>query len=407
MKILWISPRPISGLYENVTYMSGSWIDAAYDSCKDKAELEFHIVSFGMKSDTIKIYSDGRHKGYVLPYKTRKMHLLDLKNKLHPDIVHLWGTEHDFMIDAVEVFTDEPKVAYIQGVARNIAKNYMAGVSFSDRIRNLSIKDIYRRSWLGAAQKDMYKLAETEKKVLTGCQGAIVENNWCEDQIKAIAPNIQIFRSLLPLKSVFYQYEWKMEDAKPHTIFTNAGGYPIKGHHTLFEAMRYVVREFPDTVLYIPGPSRLGSGFTNWSRRSTYENMLARMARKYGIEKNIVYTGVLNSEQMAQKITECNVFVLPSWVENHSSSLLEAMVVGAPCASSVAGGALTTCVNCQNALLHNPQDSECLAGNIKRIFENEQLALKLSSEARKIRESRKVDLKTDFITIYSQITESI
>ena len=405
MKILWISPRPISGLYEETTYMSGSWIDAAFESCKENKQLEFHIVSFDTKIEVVRHYADGCHRGYVLPYKKRRIYLQDIRNKLQPDLVHLWGTEHDYMIDVVDIFADIPKVAYIQGVARNIAKNYMAGISLWNRIRNLSIKDIYRRSWLGAAQKDMYKLAETEKKVLTGCQGAIVENNWCEDQIKAIAPNIQIFRSLLPLKSVFYQYEWKMEDATPHTIFTNAGGYPIKGHHTLFEALGYIVREFPDTILYVPGHSRLGSGFSNWLRRKTYENMLARMVRKYGIEKNIVYTGVLNSQQMAEQIAKCNVFVMPSWVENHSSSLLEAMIIGAPCVSSIAGGVVTSCINGINALLHNPQDSECLAGNVMRIFSDPQLALSLSQNALHIRDVRQTDLESELVSVYNSLVQ--
>lgn len=403
MKIIWISPRPISGLYDNTTYMSGSWIDAAYDSCKDYEELELHVISFD-KKNTVRTYSDGRHTGYILPYSERRSQLQHLSKKIQPQLVQLWGTEHDYMIDAVEVFVDIPKVAYIQGVARNIANNYMAGLTFWDSIQNLSIKDIYRRSWLSAAQKDMYKLADTERKVLNACIGAIVENNWCEDQIKAIAPNIEIFRSILPLKSVFYDYEWKQEEITPHTIFTNAGGYPIKGHHTLFEAMQYIVREYPDTILYVPGHSRLGSGFKNWSRRKTYENLLARMARKYGIEKNIKYTGVLNSQQMAEHITKCNVFVLPSWVENHSSSLLEAMVIGAPCVASIAGGAITTCLNGHNALLHNPQDAECLAGNVIRVFKDQQLAQSLSRNAMEIRKIRKSDIGAEMMTVYTQVS---
>lgn len=403
IRILWIAPRPISGLYENKTYTSGSWIDAAYESCKENVQLELHVVSFETKIDSDREYTDGRHKGYVLPYKSRRDYLLNIKDRLCPDIVQLWGTEHDYMIDVVDIFSDVPKVAYIQGVARNIAKNYMAGISLSERIRNLSIKDVYRRSWLGASQSDMYRLAAIEQKVLLACQGAIVENNWCEDQIKAIAPDIKIFKSNLPLKSVFCEYKWRQEEVIPHTIFTNAGGYPIKGHHTLFEAMQFIVREFPDTILYVPGHSRLGAGFSNWLRRKSYENLLARLARKYGIEKNIIYTGVLNSQQMAAQIAKCNVFVMPSWVENHSSSLLEAMVVGAPCVSSIAGGVVTSCVNGFNALLHNPQDAECLAGNVIRIFRNQQLALTLSKNALSLRETRQSNLESELMNVYNNL----
>lgn len=396
-------PRPLSGLHNNETPSSGSWIDATFNGCKGNETIELHCISFDPKISKVQYYGAGRHKGYVIPRKDIKSHLIALKETIKPDIVHLWGTEHDYMVDVINVFNGFPKVAYIQGVARNIAKNYMAGLSLCDRVKNISLKDIYRLAWIGARQKVMYKIAEREFLVLNSCQAVILENNWCEDQIKAINPNITIFRSKLPLKDAFFAYKWSLTTMKPHTIFTNAGGYPIKGHHTLFEAMKYVVRKYPDTILYVPGHSRLGTGFKNWSRRSTYENILARMAKEYGIEKNIVYTGILNSEQMAKKITECNVFALPSWVENHSSSLLEAMVVGAPCAASVAGGAISTIENGINGLAHNPQDAECLAGNIIRIFEDNDLALKLSSNARKLHEERSADSGADMVNIYNRM----
>lgn len=403
MKIIWVMPRPLSGLYDNETPSSGSWIDATYKGCKDDETIELHCVSFDSKISDVQCYNDGRHKGYVVPQKGIHRHLRLIKEDIHPDLVHLWGTEHDYMIDVVNVFNDIPKIVFIQGVARNIAKNYMAGLSFSDRILNISLKDAYRKAWIGARQKDMYRTAITETSVLKACQGAILENNWTEDQIKAVAPDIRIFFGKLPLKDVFFEYRWSLETMKPHTIFTNTGGYPIKGHHTLFEAMQYVVRKYPDTILYIPGHSRLGSGFKNWIRRSTYENFLSRLARNYGIEKNIVYTGVLNSDEMAQKLIECNVFALPSWVENQSSSLLEAMVMGVPCAASVAGGVISTVENGINGLAHNPQDAECLAGNIIRIFENNDLAEKLSSNARKLHAERREGLKTDLPLIYNQL----
>lgn len=400
-------PRPLSGLYKKETASSGTWIDAAFHSCKDCTDFEFHLLSFDKRIDQIQTYSAYRHQGYVVPHNDIKKHLLNLKSHIKPDIVQLWGTEHDYMLAVVELFYDIPKIAYIQGVARNIAKNYMAGISWWDSIKHISLKDICRHAWISARKKDMLRLADIEEKVLQACQGVILENDWCEDQIKVITPNIKVYRSKLPLKDVFFNYRWDASKMIPHTIFTNAGGYPIKGHHTLFEALHYVVQQYPDTILYIPGHSRLGSGFTNWSRRSSYENILSEMARRYGISNNIIYTGILNSDEMAKKLIECNVFALPSWVENHSSSLLEAMVVGTPCAASIAGGAMTTMIHQENGLCHNPQDAECLAWNIIRIFKYPRLASKLSEGARKQNSVRRINLLTDFSSIYFQTLNEI
>ena len=40
----------------------------------------------------------------------------------------------------------------------------------------------------------------------------------------------------------------------------------------------------------------------------------------------------------AQEMETANVFVMPSSIENHSSTLIEAMIVGVPCVASDVGG---------------------------------------------------------------------
>lgn len=413
-RILWITNRPIAGTCGTPkASSSGNWLDAAFDSLKSSGEFALSIVSTGNVNE-IKHFEEGDHNYYILPNRGGKKY--DVKNRknisdwnkikelVNPDVVQIWGTEHVASLLGARTFSDRPIVVYIQGVVAKIAKQYNYGLSLKDLYCNISLQDIFRGSWLTAAQRRAQRKVASEREILELSSAAIVENDWCEYQIKAINPNIRIFRSKLPIKDDFFARKWALDSMERQTIFTNAGSfYPIKGHQILFEAMKYVVAAFPDVKLYIPGTSRMGGGLNNKLRRKGFENLLRKIIVENHLENNIVYTGVLTSEQMAEHLSKCNVYVMPSCVENHSSSLIEAMVVGAPCVSSNVGGVSSVAEDGKNALLYNYPDAEVLGGLINKVLSDDMLAKELSDEALKIRPDRMVDLQSDFSFIYQNL----
>ncbi len=367
------------------------------------------VASLGNVSE-VKCFKDGDNRFYVLPggsdvrydirLKKNIQHWNELRRMTSPDIVQIWGTEKSYYLLAQETFHDVPSVVYIQGVITKIADDYSVGLSEWTKLCNISIQDLYRGTWISRTQRHFRKMAKVEQKILQNSYGIILENDWCEDQMNAIAPGKQFFRSKLPIKQVFFDKEWDIDAVTAHTIFTNAGAAPIKGHHILFKALGIVKREFADVKVIIPGFSRMGNSFKDRIGRNGYSNYLSKLIRKYHLEDNIQYVGVLNSEEMAEMIAKCNVFVMPSCIENHSSSLIEAMVVGAPCVSSFVGGVGSIAVHNKNSLLYNYPDAEALAGLICRVLRNRELAVSLSGNAKKIREDRIVNLGDDFSSIY-------
>ena len=59
-----------------------------------------------------------------------------------------------------------------------------------------------------------------------------------------------------------------------------------------------------------------------------------------------------------------------------------------------------------NALVYNPTDVVALADNIMQILGSDELAIKLSEEAKLIRSKRKVDVGNELYMIYKQILET-
>ena len=416
MKVLWITSRPLVGTCgTSKSASSGSWLDAAYDSCKGKSNLVIDVASLGKVSE-VQSFVDGNSTFYLLPggndvdYDIRSSRNIQCWNRLKeltkPDIIQIWGTEKSYYLLARRVFKDTPCVVYIQGVITKIAEEYCAGLSSWTVFKNTSLQDIYRGTWIKRTQRHFMKMAECEKELLNSSEAVILENDWCEYQINAIASGRAIYRSKLPIKDVFFNVDWDINKVTPHTIFTNAGAAPIKGHHILFKALGIIKHEFPDVQVLIPGFSRMSNSWKDKLARNGYSNYLRKLIRKYQLGDNVQYVGVLDAEGMAEMISKANVFVMPSCIENHSSSLIEAMVVGAPCVSSFVGGVGSVAMHNQNALLYNFPDAEALAGLICRVLRERELAISLSDEAKKIRAERIVDLGEDFSAIYSSMIEN-
>ncbi len=396
MKVLWLVSSPLRSSF-NMTgkNLSGSWMDAAYNGCKGLDEFDMMIVC--RKAGINESYSDGRHQMRLFSDNSFWCSLLE---EYKPDIILLWGAEHPQYDEALKAYPDVPYIVYVQGVLSKIARDYSLGLPDGISRRFLSFHDIVRGTSMKAEKRGYEKLAERERVLLLNSAGVIVENDWTEDQVRAIKPDIRVFRSLLPIKDVFFQTDWSRTKVKEHVIFTTAGvGSPFKGHHFLIKALSLLKQRYPDVRLIIPGLNKIEDPF----RCNSYERYIKSLIKEYQLSKNIEFLGPLSSEQMAHYNSTCHAFIMPSVVENHSSSLLEAMLVGAPCVASSVGGITHFGINRENVLLYDFPDVESIAGNVSRIFEDNKLADYLSENAKKLREVRRTNVGDDFLYCYKHI----
>lgn len=387
---------------------TGSWVDAAFDSMKDNLDIEIHAIYLA-KGCKEQIEQINRHLVYRLPKaKYCNVNKLEpwkeLKKRIKPDLMMIWGSEQNIALAPVMALKDIPRVIYVQGFLDNIVVNFNGGLSAYEIIKSFCWLDLFRLKWIPILKARYKRRAKTELEVLNQVDAVILENDWCAGQIHILASQCKVYRSLLPIRKEFYNYDWNIDSIDRHTIFTNAGGLPLKGHHTLFKALSFVVNKYPDTKIFIPGNPIDCSTFKKRIRTVGYHRYLNRLLKMYGIQSNVEYLGILPSfDDMAMQCKKCNVFVVPSYAENHSSSLIEAMIVGTPCISTYVGGVQKMARNGENALVYNPTDAVALANNIIQIFENDELAIKLSKNAKLIRSKRNVDIGNELYTIYRDL----
>lgn len=416
MKVLWVTNilfehhRTMMG--QNAAAITGGgWLNAAYTASLGVENLQLHIVTVSKINHRKTGERDGNYF-YILPGGGTRNYDVDssanrqeweaIRKEVNPDVVIIWGTETRAAYLAAKVMRGIPMAIYMQGVISSISAHYFDGVPQKYQCRTL--RDFINKFDKRSEYNHFTRQASLEAEMFRMADAVIVENNWCEDMCHVVNPKLRVFRNDLPIRGLFYQGKWSVEKMQPYTIFTNAGGYPIKGHHILFQALAKVKTQYPDFRCYVPGAKL--EIFNNLKRRTGYSTYLYHLLDKNGLRENIIYTGSLPSEQMVSHLERCNVYVMPSIVENHSSSLIEAMIVGAPCVTSLVGGIASLVQPGKDALLYNSLDADSLAGCIMRVFAKIDFARSLSANAIDMRQRRRQTFGEEMVRVYNSLTNN-
>jgi glycosyltransferase involved in cell wall biosynthesis len=105
------------------------------------------------------------------------------------------------------------------------------------------------------------------------------------------------------------------------------------------------------------------------------------MVRRKGL-KNIEFLGLVERKKILKLIKEARVLILPSlWYEVYNRLIIEAMSLGTPVIASKIGANAEIIQHNKTGFLFDPEDITSLVELIKRLWEDEGLRKKVSSEA--------------------------
>ena len=306
-----------------------------------------------------------------------------LLNDEQPDLIQVWGTEFTHGLCALRLAKGIPSVIYMQGYLGSIARHYLAGMTHDELKKSVTFRDRIKRDSIVQQQKKYYISTAKEKEMFELSGNVICENDWCENSIRAVVPDVDIYRCPLSINQVFTQYSWDISKAEPHSIICNASGYPLKGLHMLLRAVALLKNKYPDIKLYVPGDKVVSDGSIQWAlRKRGYTKFIEQLIKELGIEDSIIWLGALPQEKLAAQYTKARVFAMCSAIENHSSSLKEAMMVGTPSVASYVGGVPEYVTHGENGFLYRFEEYDIMASHIQRLFDDDDLALKISENAR-------------------------
>lgn len=393
-KILWIVNSALGPVGEKLygRREQGVWMDVLLDGFKHSKVFSIFVVTTGYTKEIMELKEEGVVY-YVLPStppniydENRNENIKAWKwliDEVKPDLIQIWGSEFAHGLCALRYAGKIPSIVYMQGYMRAIAKYYLAGLTEREIVKNITFRDLVKRDSIIQQQKKYEKAAKREEEILKLSGRIISENEWCALNAKAIIPEIKIFKCPLSINKVFASHVWNLNGIEKHSIICTASGYPLKGLHMVISAVALLKKYYNDVKLYIPGPKVVSESTLEWKiRKRGYTKYIEQLIRKLGVESNVVWLGEMQQEDLACLYTKMNVFVLCSAIENHSSSLKEAMMVGVPSIASYVGGVPEYVNDGLEALLYRYEEYEILSETIKRVFEDDELACSLSANGR-------------------------
>ncbi len=142
-----------------------------------------------------------------------------------------------------------------------------------------------------------------------------------------------------------------------------------KGLKYLLESMPVVLGSFPDAKLIFVG-------------RGNDQKKLQEQAKKLGLEKNVVFKGFIDEEELKTAFASCDLFVLSSLWEVLPIAILEAMSSGKPIVCTDAGGDAELVADGVNGFVVPKRKPKIFAKKVVEILSNEKLKKKMGVASR-------------------------
>lgn len=259
-----------------------------------------------------------------------------------PDIVHCFGTEYPHTLAAVKCFgKPERTLVGIQGLCRVYATGYMANLPKKVQ-RQVTFRDLIKKDTLRRQQQKYEERGQWELAAVQGTGHVTGRTHWDKYWTGKWNPAATYHVMQETLRKEFYTGEWNLETCEKHSLFLSQGDYPIKGLHYMLQAMPKILKEFPDTKVYVAGNSILRSkDLIGRLKISAYGRYLEKLIKKYNLEDKVLFLGRLNAQQMKEAYLKSQAFVCPSTMENSPNSLGEAMILAVPVVTADIGGITT------------------------------------------------------------------
>jgi glycosyltransferase involved in cell wall biosynthesis len=131
---------------------------------------------------------------------------------------------------------------------------------------------------------------------------------------------------------------------------------------------------FPNIRLAMAGPDK-GDGSLQKTRQHAAETRTL---------EQIEFVGSLDKSAVPQWLSQHDVFINTTRVDNTPVSLLEAMACGLPVVTTNVGGLPYLLRDQQEALLVPPDDAGAMADAIRRVLSEPRLATRLSTQGRRL-----------------------
>lgn len=394
MKVLWtvnLIPAEVSVKLGMTAEVLGGWVESMAEQLRKNSDIELGIVC--KCENDISFVETINGITYFSLYYTPSTSLAELEEKcdkivsdFKPDIINIEGTEflHARAMQLTAKKHGIPAVVSLQGILNGQYAYQCGQLQIDDMMFSKSLTEVFAAWIMHLRKTKWYKpRMKSEKEIIENADFILGRTTWDRAHSYAINPNAKYYPCSRVLRAPFYEEKWSIEKTERHSIYVGNGYHALKGLHFVVMALPYLVREYPDVKVYVAGYKPYAENDKRSFIKKGYAAYLKKLIFDLGVQNHIEFTGPLKARQVAEKLSKVNAYVLCSAVENSPNTLGEAMMVGTPCVAAYVGGVADMAEDGKEALFFRNDDPKLLAWNLKRVFDDDALALSLSEAGKK------------------------
>lgn len=204
--------------------------------------------------------------------------------------------------------------------------------------------------WLGRMTKHITAISQATKQALVDFE------NLPKEHIEVIYNGVQPLK-VNSAKTLALRQKLNIPDNSP-VLGTIARLDPIKNHRMMIDAFSLILKAHPDAVLVIVGDG-------------TERETIIKKIQTLGLEKKILMPGY--DPQPKHYLAVMDIFLLSSFSEGTSMTLLEAMSLGKPCVVTDAGGNNEVIANSENGIVTKNDDADEFSQAILKLLDDKML----------------------------------
>ena len=232
----------------------------------------------------------------------------------------------------------------------------------------------FQKKWCGI-KAAFRKFLRTQ--ILKGADRIITDCKFLRGLVKVIGIDtgkvvvINNAVQILPELNKFNPYAFRNQlGLRGKVIMTMTRLVPWKGVEVLIKMMPHIITRFPDTTLLIVGDG-------------PQEIVLKELTNKLGIKNSVLFLGkIIDKEEKKRLYTITDVFVLNTFYEGMSNTLLEAMAEQKSIITTSSGGN-PEFMNRTNGILVEYNNQEEITKSIIKLLSDSELALQFGHRAQK------------------------
>lgn len=408
MRILWCTHSMAGFKAETGGYNGCGWITSLLEEFKNISNVEigvtfyYHEQAKSITKDGVSYFPIYQHhigtlgkiKTFFGDYSAWKNeeyhHLAKLKNvvdEFKPDIIHVWGTETDMGLIALE--TDIPVIIHLQGLLNPYYNSLLPpGFSRWNYICKDGYSPVKMMNNLGSLFYWKYK-AEREKRVFSACKNYFGRTGWDKLICHLYSPQSNYYYCSEILRNEFYTEEcWTKPLDSVFRIVSTISPPLYKGMDMVLKTAQ-ILKE---------------------SGKLEFEWYIIGIEHSYYVEKkigikandvNVKFLGVKCASEIKQIELNSSMYFHPSYIDNSPNSVCEAQILGLPVIAVNAGG-VSSLIEDGNGLLIPSNEPHVAAELIIRVLTDQLYINNTSIESIRNRHSKDSVIK-DLLTTYNRI----